>query len=135
MVDRNTPGIDVIVGMLTGDPAAIDASAIERELGIAFSKRARKYCDEAIELGLTGTAEGVKGAYEGRVYTRVVLPGMVASGTDAQAELERWDAYITAIESDDGVAAVELSTALVESNCSYQAVLGIAECTATADEP
>ena len=87
-------------------------------------------------LGLLGTAEGVKGAYEGLVYTRVLLPGMqdLLEGVDSEGELATWRQFIEAIDLDDPTTATQLSQELVARNCAYQAALGIAECTATADE-
>lgn len=133
--ERNTPGIVIIEEMLSSDPAAIDPSIISRELDIAFTKRARKYCDESNELGLGGTAEGIKGAWEGKIYTEVVLSGMSQTlGIDAADHLALWDRYIEAVGNDDPVEALEIGEQLVAANCDYQDALGIAACTATVDE-
>lgn len=135
---RNTPAIELITAMLEGDPAAIDPQVIERELAIAFVKRARKYCDEALLAGSLGSAEGVKGVEEGIAYTRIVLPVMAElladQDFDADAYLQDWFDYRDAVIADDGSRASELSERLVSWNCSLQAELGIPECTASADQ-
>src|SRR5690606_17612852 len=54
IADRNGPGLKRMRAMLDGNLAAIDPSQIERDLAVAFAKRARKYCDKAVtraELG------------------------------------------------------------------------------------
>lgn len=136
--DRNTPAVEQITTMLSGPPADIDVDLLEHELAIAFIKRARKYCDEAVEAGALGTASGIKGAWEGIIYTQVVLPVMrdrlADTSFDAEAYMRDWDAYLEAIIADDAAAAVELADELVEWNCAAQAELGIASCTASADE-
>ncbi|PRP91089.1 hypothetical protein ENSA5_58260 [Enhygromyxa salina] len=136
--ERNTPAVELITTMLGGDPADIDAAQIETELAIAFVKRARKYCDEAVQAGVLGTPDGIKGAWEGIIYTQVVLPVMsdrlADQGFDAEAHLADWDAYLTAIATDDPAAALELSVGLVEWNCALQAALGIETCTSSDDE-
>ncbi len=134
--DRNTPAIEQIRTMLAGDPAAIDPSVIEEQLAIAFVKRARKYCDEALLAGSTGSAEGVKGVEEGVTYTRVILPLMteMLDGFDGDAYLQAWADYRVAVFEDDGGRASELSETLIEKNCEFQVALGIAECTDSADE-
>jgi len=137
--ERNTPAVELIATMLAGEPAAIDAQQIETELAVAFVKRARKYCDEAVQSGVLGTPDGVKGAWEGIIYTRVVLPVMserlADQGFDAAAYLDDWNAYLDAIEADDPDAAIALSEGLVMWNCAVQDALGIAACTSSADEP
>ena len=65
MRDRNTPAIELIQTMLAGPTDMIDAAVIRREVAIAFVKRARKYCDEAITLDALGTADAAKGVEEG----------------------------------------------------------------------
>ena len=136
--ERNTPALATITAMLAGEPGDIDAAQIERELGIAFVKRARKYCDEAIQAGVLGTPDGIKGAWEGILYTRVVLPLMqahlAAQGFDAELHLAEWEAYLAAVSSDDPEAAIELSASLVEWNCALQASIGIEACTSSSDE-
>ncbi len=133
---RNTPGLERVRMALRGDPAAIDPAQLQRELDIAFVKRARKYCDEAVLTGLVGNAEGLKGAYEGIIYTRLVLPGMQAeTGVDVAQQIADWERFVTAVEQGDTETAVAVSESLVADNCAYQAALGIASCTATEDEP
>jgi hypothetical protein len=136
ILGRNTPGIEIIRTMLAGEPTAIDPSVIEQEIAIAFVKRARKYCDEAVELGALGSADGVKGAWEGIIYTRAILPAAtrLVPSTDAEAWLATWDTYREAILADDPTAAIDASQTLVDLDCAVQAALGIAMCTATADE-
>lgn len=137
MLGRNTPGIDAIRTMLAGDAAGIDPTVIEDEIAIAFVKRARKYCDEAVELGALGSADGVKGAWEGIIYTRAIMPvaSRLVDGTDPTAWLATWDAYRDAIAADDPAAASEAAQQLVDLDCAVQTALGIAACTATEDEP
>ncbi len=136
---RNTPAIELITSMLAGDPAAIDPEAIEHEVAIAFTKRARKYCDEALLAGSLGSAEGIKGVEEGVVYTRVVLPRMTellaGQGFDPDAHMQDWADYRDAVLADEGELASQISARLVEWNCAFQAELGIAECTDSVDEP
>ncbi len=135
---RNTPAVESITQMLEGEAGAIDAAQIERELAVAFVKRARKYCDEALQAGVLATPDGIKGAWEGIIYTRVVLPAMVEylgpSGFDAQLHMADWEAYLDAVIADDASAAVELSVGLIEQNCALQDALGIASCTSSDDE-
>lgn len=137
--ERNTPAIELIETMLAGELAAIDPDVIEQELAIAFVKRARKYCDEALVGETLGTAEGAKGIEEGFIYTSIVLPEMserlADQGFDASAYMQVWADYREAVLADDGPRASELSEELVSWNCEFQGVLGIAECTDSADEP
>lgn len=138
IADRNGPGLQRIRRQLVGPPAQIDAAAIERELAIAFSKRARKYCDKVVASGEIATPTAVSETWEGMVYTRIILPGMreslSARGFDADAHLDDWERYLEAVEAGDAELAAELSPRLVEWNCAYQEQLGIAECTSTANE-
>ncbi len=137
LLGRNTPAIASLDEMLTGDPALIDPDVVQREIAIAFVKRARKYADEAVALGVTGTADGLKGCYEGIIYTHAVLPLWVklVPGTDPGAILSTWDAYKTAVTDDDIATANARSQELVAGNCALQAALGIPACTATDDAP
>lgn len=139
MLDRNTPGIAIIEAQLLDDPALIDPAALLREMNVAFAKRTRKYCDHALpELdGTIGTAPGYTGAVEGRTYARLIDVYMVDAlpGFDLAAHRASWDAWVAAVESEDLVAAEAVSAELVDWVCQYQAALGIAECTSSADEP
>lgn len=137
IADLNTPGVAIITDMLLGDPAAIDPAVIRREVNIAFAKRARKYCDEAVVYEYIGTSEAVKGVYEGIIYSQVVLPGMeeTLDGFDGDAYMQEWQDYLVAITNEDFAQAIAISESLVEQNCAYQTALGIAECTSTIDEP
>lgn len=138
IADRNGPGLQRIRRQLVGPPAQIDAAAIERELAIAFSKRARKYCDKAVASNELATPLAVAETWEGVVYTRIILPGMREAlsdrGFDADAHLEDWQHYLEAVEAGDAELAAGISPRLIEWNCAYQEHLGIAECTSTADE-
>lgn len=136
ILGRNSPAVPAIVAMLEGELASIDPAWIEAELAVAFVKRARKYCDEAVVAGTLGTPDGVKGAWEGIVYTAVVLPIMEQRlpGFDAAAHMQLWLDYLAAVEAEDGGAAVALTQELVAVNCATQAELGIAACTASEDE-
>ncbi len=135
---RNTPGIAVIEGMLQ-DPTGLDVDELRRQLNIAFAKRTRKYCSEALESASLGVPVGYKGAVEGVTYQALITPDMAATlgaDFDAAAYVADWDAWVEAIKSGDDVdAATALSERLVEWNCAYQTALGIAECTASEDEP
>ena len=137
--DRNGPGLARIQAMLAGPPAEIDAAAIERELGKAFAKRARKYCDEAVKSGTLGSGEGIKGAWEGLTYSKLILPGMretlAGQSFDADAYMADWDSYVVAVEGNDASGAAAISERLVQWNCAYQEALGIAECATTSNEP
>lgn len=136
--DRNGPGLYRMREMLFGDPKAVDVAELEREMAIGFVKRARKYCDEAVTGGELGNAEAIKGAWEGRIYTRVILPSMtealVDDGFDPDAYLADWEDYLTAVTAADSTAAAEVAARLVKWNCAYQDRLGITECTAQANE-
>ena len=124
--------------MLNGDPAGIDPSAIERELAVAFSKRARKYCDKAVAKAELGTPGAIAETWEGVLYSRVILPSMrealAAEGFDADAYAADWQGYLEAVEGNDADTAAAISARLVEWNCAYQDRLGIAECTSSANE-
>jgi hypothetical protein len=139
LADRNGPGLARMRKMLAGDPAQIDVAAIERELAVAFSKRARKYCDKAVVGNELATPTAVAETWEGVVYTRIILPGMRAAlaerGFDADAYLEDWERYLDAVEAGDATLAGEISPRLIEWNCAYQTQLGIAECTSSTNEP
>lgn len=136
---RNTPAVATIEAMLAGPSEAIDVASLREELAIAFVKRARKYCDEALLADALGSADAVKGVDEGEIYTRIILPDMserlAAEGFDADAYLASWASYREAVQSDDAPAATSASEDLIAWNCAMQAALGIAECTDSADEP
>ncbi|HVH98179.1 MAG TPA: hypothetical protein VM869_05705 [Enhygromyxa sp.] len=138
IADRNGPGLKRMRQMFNGDPTGIDAAVIERELAVAFSKRARKYCDKAVEKAELGTPGAIAETWEGVVYTKVILPSMrealSAEGFDADAYSADWQSYLEAVESNDADTAAAISARLVEWNCAYQDRLGIAECTSSANE-
>ncbi|MEZ4382350.1 MAG: hypothetical protein R3A79_13445 [Nannocystaceae bacterium] len=134
---RNTPGIAVVEAMLA-DPATYDRDELRRQIAVAFAKRTRKYCDEAVETGELGVPTGYKGAVEGRTYQALITPDMAAqlgADFDAGAYVTAWDDYLAAVKDGDAEAAATLSVGLVEWNCAYQAALGIGACTASDDEP
>lgn len=137
--DRNTPAVELIQTMLSGPTDAIDVGMIRREISIAFVKRARKYCDEALLSDALGTAEAAKGVEEGDIYTRIILPDMDvllgAQGFVGSDYLDTWAAYRDAVRSDDPSAAAAASEELVEWNCAMQAALEIESCTSDADQP
>lgn len=137
LAGRNTPGIAIIEAALLGAPADIDVAEISRQLDIAWVKRTRTYTDQAIVEGLFASADGVKGAYEGRTYAKVIGPAMVEAldGFDLAAYLATFDAYIEAVIADDPVTATPLSEELTLRNCEMQTALGLAECTSNTDEP
>jgi hypothetical protein len=137
--DKNTPGIALVTAQLAADPAAIDPAAIVREVDVALSKRARKYCSEALDPRLLGTAAGIASAQEGAIYTRVLLPGMrlqlADQKFDPDAHMASWGAFVEAVEVGvDKDELKRLSEDLTHWNCAYQRALGVRECTATADE-
>lgn len=138
IADRNGPGLKRMRRMLNGDPTAIEPAAIERELAIAFSKRARKYCDKAVSKAELGTPAAIAETWEGIVYTKVILPSMrealSEAGFDADAYAADWLSYLEAVEGNDADTAATISARLVEWNCAYQDRLGIAECTSTTNE-
>lgn len=139
MAGRNTPGIAIIEEQLLDDPSLIDPDDVLRQLNIGFAKRTRRYNDHALtEVDSTmGTAAGYKGAVEGRTYSKLIEPYMADAldGFDVTAYRDAWEAWITAVRSDDLPAAEAASATLVDWNCQFQAYLGIAECTASEDEP
>jgi hypothetical protein len=116
----------------------IDPEAIRTDLAIAFVKRARKYCDEALLADALGSAESVKGVEEGDIYTRIILPDMdellAEQGFVGSDYLETWATYRVAVLTDDAAMATAASEQLVEWNCAMQAALGIATCTDSVDE-
>jgi hypothetical protein len=136
--DRNTPAIELIQTMLAGAPELIDPAVIRTQLAIAFVKRARKYCDEALLSGALGSADAVKGVEEGEIYTRIMLPEMTErlgpEGFDPTAYLDTWADYRAAVLADDPTAATTASDELITWNCAMQAALAIAACTDSADE-
>jgi hypothetical protein len=139
LADRNGPGLKRMRRALHGDPNQIDPAMIERELAVAFSKRARKYCDKAVVKAELGSPAAIAETWEGVVYTKVILPSMreaiASEGFDADAYMADWLAYLDAVEAADADTAAAISGRLVEWNCAYQDRLGIAACTASADEP
>ena len=137
MAGRNTPGIAIVQAALTGDPASIDADDIVKQMNIAFAKRTRKYTSAALPENdnVMGTPEGATGTTEGRIYSKSIEPYMLAlPGFDLDAYRQTWDQWIDAVVTDDLPAAQALSVELTDWNCQFQATLGIAECTASADE-
>ena len=131
---RNTAGITIVKDMLAGDPGAVDAAVILREINDAFAKRTRGYASLAIEGGELGVPGGYKGAVEGSVYTKLLYPDMVDAGFDIAGLEASWDGYKQAIRDDDMAAAQQHSDALVTAYCDYQVqTLGIETCTAGAD--
>ena len=135
---RNTPAIELIQTMLAGPPEAIDPASIETELAVAFVKRARKYCDEALLADALGSADAAKGVDEGVLYTRIILPQMrerlADQGFDGDAYMQVWADYRAAVIADDPGAASSASEELITWNCAMQAALDIAACTDSADE-
>jgi hypothetical protein len=136
MPDKNTPGIAIVVAMLSGPAASIDPAGVMREVDVALVKRARKYCSEAVDPKFVGTAAGLASVAEGAAYARVLLPGLrKLPGFDASAHMAAWQAFSEAVgasESPDELG--RLRDELVHWNCAYQQALDIRECTATADE-
>ena len=135
---RNSPGLRRMRAQLSGPPESIDSTLFERELAVAFTKRARKYCDKAALGGEVGQPDAIAETWEGIVYTRVVLAlmrdALEPKGFDADSYLSDWDLYLEAVKGADGEGANEVSPRLVEWNCAYQTHLGIAECTSADDE-
>src|SRR5690606_19544294 len=130
---------DLLVGaVMFGVITAIQYLVIERELAVAFAKRARKYCDKAVLGSEYGTPGAIGETWEGVVYTRVILPDMrermADRGFDGGADMEDWDSYLRAVESGDAGNAAAISPRLVEWNCTYQTLLGIAECSSSSNE-
>lgn len=138
LADRNGPGLKRMRMMLNGPPEQIDVKQIERELAVAFSKRARKYCDKAVVTVELATPQAIAETWEGIIYTRVILASMrealAPAGFDADAYAVDWEDYLEAVEVGDAELATEISARLVEWNCAYQRHLGIAECTSSANE-
>ena len=136
MADKNSPGVAIITAALAGPPDRIDPAALMRQLDIALVKRARKYCSEALDPKLAGTAAGLASVAEGAAYTRILTPGMRAlPGFDAIAHMAAWQGFYEAVgigESPDELRRI--SDELVHWNCAYQQALGVRECTANADE-
>jgi hypothetical protein len=137
--DRNTPGITIVESQLVIDLAKLDPAGVLRQIDLALIKRARKYCSEAVDPKLHGTAAGAASVQEGMTYTKIFLPAMrtalAAQKFDAAGHMATWQAYADAVDSgDDRDEIKRLSDELVHWNCAYQQVLGIRECTSTADE-
>ncbi|KIG17250.1 hypothetical protein DB30_03563 [Enhygromyxa salina] len=138
LADRNGPGLKRMRMMLNGPADQIDAKLIERELAVAFAKRARKYCDKAVVSAELATPEAIAETWEGVIYTRVILGSMGEAlgpvGFDAVAHGVDWEDYLEAVETGDAELAAEISVRLVEWNCAYQRHLGIAECASSTNE-
>lgn len=138
IADRNGPGLERMRAMLNGDPTAVDPLLIERELAVAFAKRARKYCDKAVIRAELRTPNAIAETWEGILYTKVILPSMrealTPAGFDADAYTTDWQAYLETVESGDAEAAAAISTRLVKWNCAYQDHLGIAKCSSSSNE-
>jgi hypothetical protein len=138
LADRNGPGLKRMRMMLNGPAEQIDATLIERELAVAFAKRARKYCDKAVDSAELATPQAIAETWEGIIYTRVILSSMGealgADGFDAAAHAIDWEDYLQAVETGDAELAADISTRLVEWNCAYQRHLGITECTSATNE-
>lgn len=136
--DRNGPGLARMRKAVYGPVRDLEVAELERDLAVAFVKRARKYCDEAVTGGSLGTPEAIKGAWEGRIYSQVVIttmgPALSDAGFDADAYLADWDDYIEAVTAADSEAAAAISARLVKWNCDYQDRLEIAACTSSANE-
>ncbi|MEZ4448069.1 MAG: hypothetical protein R3B09_01235 [Nannocystaceae bacterium] len=138
--DRNTPGIAILEAALAGPPAALDPAVFTREFGVAFAKRARKYCSEVVtDEALRGTPKGLASVTEGMTYTRLLLPDMHArvgaKGFDGATYMANWESLLQAVDhGEDADELRRLSDDLVHWNCAYQEALGIAECTSTHDE-
>jgi hypothetical protein len=133
---RNTPGIPIIEGLLEGPVEATSASAIERELCVAFSKRTRHYADVAVQDASIGEPEGFAGSMEGRTYSKICLPDLVARtpSVNPEAHLAAWQTYADAVESGSVDTATDTAAQLVAVWCEYQTQLGIAACTGSEDE-
>ncbi len=138
LADRNSPGLARMRRQFNGPPADIDPALVERELAVAFTKRARKYCDKAVVKAELGQPDAIAETWEGIVYSKVILPSMrealAAEGFDADAYTADWQRYLAAVESSDSASASEISARLVEWNCAYQDHLGIAEGASATDE-
>lgn len=138
LADRNGPGLERMRRAFNGDPAQVEPAKVERELAVAFAKRARKYCDKAVLGAEYGTPGAIGETWEGVVYTRVILPDMrermADRGFDGDAYMDDWDSYLRAVESGDAENAAAISPRLVEWNCTYQTLLGIAECSSSSNE-
>jgi hypothetical protein len=136
LAGRNTPGIAIIEGLLEGPVGDTDAGAIERELCVAFGKRTRHYADGAVQDGSIGDPEGFAGSMEGRTYSKICLPDLVARApsVDPEAHLAAWQTYTDAVAGGDVDTATATASQLVAVWCEYQTQLGIAACTGSEDE-
>ncbi|MBZ5714325.1 hypothetical protein [Nannocystis pusilla] len=131
---RNTPGIAVIEGMLTGDPAMINGTVVAFEMDKAFAKRTRNYADQAFGEGL-GIPPSYKGAVEGRTYAKLIVAGMSSAMLNTDAYLADWEDYAELVRTgEDDAAAMEISQRIIDTTCMYQTLLGIAACTGSDDE-
>ncbi|PRQ01080.1 hypothetical protein ENSA5_27620 [Enhygromyxa salina] len=138
LADRNGPGLARIRAQLDAAPADIDATQIERELAVAFTKRARKYCDKAVSSAELATPDAIAETWEGVIYTQVILPSMREAlspeGFDADAYSADWQGYLEAVTAGDAQTAAEISARLIEWNCAYQDRLGLSECSSSTNE-
>lgn len=139
LADRNGPGLARMRQAFNGAPEKIDPAMVERELAVAFTKRARKYCDKAVTHNELGQPDAIAETWEGIVYTKVILASMrealASEGFDADAYMADWQRYLEAVEGGDMEVASEVSPRLVEWNCAFQEHLKIAECSASSNEP
>jgi hypothetical protein len=133
---RNSLGDAVIVTMLTGDPAGIDAAQILRELNVAFAKRTLAYTTHGLpssEGGSDGigTSLGYARAVEGRTYWSLIAPSV--PGADLVLEEAAWGHWAAAIRRNDLDEVRWASAHLQGTVCAYMiGELGLTNCS-TAD--
>ncbi len=134
---KNTPGLQRLQTALA-QTTAPTVEEVRRELNIAFAKRARKYCSDAVDHPKRPLALRLASAAEGATYVEVVMPDMARKladeGFDAAAHREAWDNLQQELAADPESDLSAISQELVRWNCAYQLKLGIRECTSSKDE-
>lgn len=146
--DKNTRGIARVKEALADPSRRPPAGELDvlRELNVAFAKRTRKYCSDAVNTKGRGLDELLASATEGATYVTLILPEMerqlAADGFVVDEHRDDWQSLRELIEeaseveggAPDSDELAKVSAELVRWNCAYQAKLGIRECTSTADE-
>ena len=146
--DKNTPGVALVKQALV-EPSKRAPSGqvdIRRELNVAFAKRTRKYCSDALERADRPLALRLASANEGATYMTLILPDMARQlakdGFVVDEHRDDWRVYVELLEdageveggTPDPDELARVSAELVRWNCAYQTKLGVRECTSTVDE-
>ncbi len=134
---KNTPGLVYLHQSFERLPPPTHEQ-VRHELNIAFAKRTRKYCSDAVDHPERTLALRLASAAEGATYMRVILPDMAQlleeDGFDVDAYQDTWERFEQELAANPEADFTTIRDELVRWNCAYQLKLGIAECTSTKDE-